>query len=190
MINLFVTFGAIDKLIKSLEEIAPGNERFDANMRLASESVRGLMLTRIHEDGKAADGSQIGTYSTKPMYANPETTPGATFTPEGKTGRRVFESTGANHKTKYFDTGYKGLRNAIGKQSDSVNLNMSGIMQNTFMTMPTQDGYGLGWESDEMLNRARALEVKYGRPIWALTAEESAALTDVLKEKIQNGISG
>lgn len=180
----------LSRISKALQSIEPGSDVYDKTMRLGTESVRGVMLTRIHEDGQAADGSAIGSYSKKPLYANPLVIPGQTFQPEGKTGKKVFDSTGKQHKDKYFDGGYAALREATGKRSDTVNLNFSGIMQNTLQTFPTATGYGLGWDSEEMLLRARALEKKYGKRIWFLSDSEKEGFITTIKEGLQNGLSG
>ena len=37
---------------------------------IAAEQLAGDIIIRIHEDGKDADGGQIGTYSNKEMYVS------------------------------------------------------------------------------------------------------------------------
>ena len=65
--------------------------------------VRASNLRRIHNDGKAANGSNIGSYSTKPMYVSLKASP-RKFTPKGKTGKTKFAN-GKSHKSGYFRDG-------------------------------------------------------------------------------------
>lgn len=174
-----------------LRTIDAGGVVYDTTMRTTAETIRGEVVKRIHERGEAGDNSQIGTYSTKPMYANPATLPGQTIkiAAEGKTGKTVFDTTGAPHLTKYFASGYKELREAIGKSSDKVNLNLSGNLQNELVTIPTAKGYGLGWLDEKKYWRAQRLEAKYGKRIWALTTTEKKQLLDTIAYEFNHAIA-
>ena len=151
-----------------------GGEGYDSVLRGVATSLLSSIKKRIHEDGGAADGGEIGQYdTTHALYVNPNRSP-KKFAPMGKTGERKFKTgvkKGQPHKTKYFDS-YKSFRGEIGRPTDKVNLSLSGQMNNQFTIIATENGYGLGWNNTEMVYRSKGLEIKYHKKIWALTDEE------------------
>jgi len=174
MITIKIKLPNIEEKLKTF---AKGGEGYDTVLRGVASSMIGVIKKRIHEDGKAADDSNIGQYdTTNPLYVNPNKSPKA-FAPVGKTGKTKFKN-GQPHKTKYFDS-YKGFRENIGRPTDKVNLSLTGQMNSQFTIIPTENGYGLGWNNTEMYERSKGLETKYGKKIWSLTDEESEIAADV-----------
>jgi hypothetical protein len=55
--------------------------------------------------------------------------------------------------------------------------------------VPTSRGYGFGWPDREKLIRARALEKKYKKKIWALTEGERKQVSDITIKYFRNAIS-
>jgi len=53
----------VPDLSKKLAQFQKGGAGYDTVLRTVATSLLGDVKNRIHEDGKAADGSQIGTYS-------------------------------------------------------------------------------------------------------------------------------
>jgi hypothetical protein len=159
-------------------------------LRTIATSMNGVMVTRIHEQGVASDGSKIGAYDTKPIYVNP-TKSTRSFPVGGKSGKTEFISTGLPHKTKYFEDGYSGFKTAVGKNEiGSVNLNLSGQMQNQLSVIETSDGYGLGWSDSEIYKRAVFFEdAKYKKEIWGLTDEELEQVNLIAGENLLDAIS-
>lgn len=163
--------------------IANIQSAMDTTIRTVATSMLGEVKTRIHEEGKAADGSDIGQYNTtNPLYVNPKNSPRG-FAPIGKLGATKFKSTGKPHKTKYFDS-YKDFRVEIGRPVDKVNLSLSGQLNNQFVVIATDKGYGLGWNNAEMPERSAGLEKKYGKLIWALTGNEQTKAIEVAQDTI------
>lgn len=76
---------------------------------------------RITNEGKASDGSKIGSYSTRPAYysKNQFVKKGA-FKPQGKAGRNK------NAKSMYLQQGYKQFKEVQGRQSQFINSELSG----------------------------------------------------------------
>lgn len=164
---------------------------YDTIMRTVATTELGMMKTRIHERGLAADGSAIGQYSTTPMYVGVKANPGKSFgRPVGKTGKSKFKSTGLDHTSRYFITGYKGFKDAIGRNElGTVNLSLSGQLNSQLTVIATSGGYGIGWPDDEKGKRAAVLEKKYRKKIWAPTDEESAIINKTATKLLKDAFS-
>lgn len=88
---------------------------------------------RIFVEGKASDGSSIGSYDTKrPLYVNPKKVPkgGGLLPLTGKTGKSTFKS-GKKHKTRWVES-YKQLRNLMGLQTSRVDFVLFGNLKSDF----------------------------------------------------------
>lgn len=170
-------------MLTKLNGYQKGGEGYSTVLREVATTMRGEMGRRIHSEGKNANDSKIGDYSTKPIYVSISDNPGRSFgRPIGKTGRSVFKSTGKDHKSRYFEGGYSQFKTAIGRnQLGSVNLSLSGQMANQFSVVATADGYGLGWADTEKLERAKHLENKYGK-VWGLTEGEKELANEIIAD--------
>lgn len=159
----------------------------DGIMRTIATSMLGEMSTRIYENGQASDGGEIGQYNaTNPLYVNPKNAPRG-FPTIGKTGRSKFKS-GLPHKTGYFPS-YKAFRDEVGRPTDRVNLSLTGTMNNQCQVIATEGGYGLGWSNPDYYKRATGFQEKYGKPIWDVTESESAMITEIANQGIQDALS-
>lgn len=114
----------------------------DLPLARGAQSSHADQVTRIFVEGKDSDGNQIGTYNdTTPIYANPNTTPGRKFTPQGKASNFSAKKEGSGtgdtfkngkpRKTKYFPS-YKSLKEVIGQESNFVNLEFTGDLKSDF----------------------------------------------------------
>ena len=110
---------------------------------LGSQASLVRFSRRVFTEGKNPDGSQIGQYSEKGIYINPngEFKPRNKkgFTNKGKTGKSRFED-GREHVTTYFE-GWKGFREAQGLKTEFKNLNYTGDLksdiENPINNIPT-----------------------------------------------------
>ena len=211
-----------DALAHKINEAAPGGTIGKSIMRIVASSMLGVIKTRIHEEGKASDGTPIGThYSTKEMWASKSQFVGSGFKPQGKVKVGSEVKAGTNYKTldtlyyskdgerklkkqktavkgnssdatnkqqlrrtMYLADGYEEFRRIQGRRVDTVNLSLSGQLNNQLVVIPTQTGYGIGWQNTEFLNRAYALEKKYKKLIWALTENENKLAADVAGDEV------
>ena len=120
---------------------------FTEPLQMAAFSTTEEMSRRIFDEGKKADGTDMTPgYSTIPLYLNPDVLkdmgiPGNIGAPMGKPkgekkrGETVFKTgkkKGEKHKTKYLAGGYKELRNKLGRQTDYVDLKLSGELRMDF----------------------------------------------------------
>lgn len=186
--------GTIASLNGKIERILPGGAQYESLQRTVGTSLLGDVKTRIHENGLASDGTKIGSYSTKPMYVSVKANVGRSFgRPIGKTGLSKFKSgdkKGKDHTSRYFPGGYNQYKTVIGRNRlGSVNLSLSGTLNNQLTLQATERGYGIGWANAELYKRAKALEKKYGKPIWKLTDEETGKTISIAKNFVYRALS-
>ena len=173
----------INSRLSQLREIQSGGAVYDAAMHDAADTQLRNITQRIHTDGRASDGLDIGQYSITPMYMNPKNSPVA-FQPVGKTGRDTFIKSGKPHLTRYFDQGYRAFREEVGLPSDKVVLTLSGALRDGLLVMPAAGGYILCWSDASLYELSQALEAKYQKAIWAATAEERAEMVRAISVKV------
>lgn len=168
-----------------------GSVNNETLLRVVATTILADIKTRIHEKGLASDNSAIGQYSTKPMYVSVAANAGRSFgRPIGKTGKSKFKTTGEDHKSRYFEGGYNEYKSKIGRNElGSVNLSLSGQLNAQFTVQPTANGVGLGWPDAEKFKRALALEKKYGKQIWKLTADEKGKAISTAQSILARAIS-
>ncbi len=128
---------------------------------------------RIHNEGRNINESQIGDYSTKKMYVNPINSP-VKFSPN------------PNRKTRKFDTGYKGYRGFIGRDTTKVNLQLSGALKADFKILKIQNGYALGFESARGKDISEGMESKYHSPIWGITKTDETMILEIVKRYVSD----
>lgn len=183
---------AIDSLIKN-------NRPLNVASRAALQNV----ASRIFEQGKKSDGSDIGQYDTKrPMYVNPLYSPLAKgnkkiglqgLTPTtGKTGEHLFKN-GKPHKTTYVKN-YKDFRNRIGRRIDKVNLVLTGDLQSDFANGKVSNPipkkvstheYVVTLSRQSNQDKREGLEKKYGT-IFFHTKGEVAKFIKIAGQELRN----
>ncbi len=117
------------KLEKQLNAIVNVNRPF----ALGVTAAHTMMTERIFTFGQDSSNNEIGQYSKKGIYINPEKAAIRNrngFTNEGKTGKSKFED-GREHVTTYFK-GWKGFREVQGLNTYFVNLNYVGDLKSDF----------------------------------------------------------
>jgi hypothetical protein len=192
MITVKIDTRPVFEILGKLDMLQPGNSLNEKITRVVATSINAEMRDRIHSKGLKADGSPIGTYSTKPTYVS-AIGAGKAFAPVGKTGKTKFASgqrKGKEHTSRYFPDGYAGYKKIIGRDTlgGKVNLFLSGTLSNQFTLQADGNSYGLGWPGDKQFKIAQGMEKKYG-PIWSLTADENKLVTDIVNNELQNAFS-
>jgi len=155
------------------------------------------MRRRIRVEGLATNGGKIGNYSTRPGYfAQGEV--GSSFgRPLGKfyKGKRRSKFAGGkkkgqDHKTRYFEKGYGQFKTAIGRNTlGSVNLSLSGNMLDQMNVFNTGIGWGIGWTSDELADRAIGFEKKYKKSIFGMSQRERKLAVGTIKRMLGNAFN-
>jgi|GEM_PF-5344872 len=141
----------------------------------ASIAVLSAMKRRIFNDGLATDGSKIGTYSTYSFYKNPNSllgVPKGGVKPQGKNGLAIFKN-GKQKKTKYLASGYKELRELVGRQSDYVDLSFSGSMQQSLQFGIRNNDAVVGFTNQESADVMAQNEERFGLEIQETSESES-----------------
>lgn len=162
-------------------------ERLDNAIRTVATTMLAEMKTRVFEQGKKTDSSDIGKYSTTPMYVSVNANPGKSFGAIGKTGKSKFKS-GKSHTSRYFAGGYNEYKAKIGRNPGYVNLSLSGQLNSQMTIIGTPKGYGIGWTNKEMFERAGHFTKKYGQ-IWHLTEEEKTLAREIAQREFINSLN-
>lgn len=106
---------------------------------------------RIVRDKKNSSGSQIGTYSIKPMYATQKQfDKKSAFKPIGKKG--------PTKSSMYLPGGYSQLRSIQGKQVDGVNVNYTGSTMLSYQMQVKGKDVVLGFTDIESSKIRKGLE--------------------------------
>jgi len=137
-----------------------------------------LMGNRIFVNGESADETKTGNYnSTKPIYIGEGQSPRQIKTGEFKNGKP--------RKTQKFSS-YKAFRSAIGAQTNIVNLNLFGILQNDFITgLRKVDNatYEAILKQGVNVKKARGQEKHWGKKIFSLSKHERAQFLETVKRE-------
>ena len=127
-------------------------------------NVAGEMKQRIHKEGKAADGSQIGTYSDGYMKVR---------TDNFKSKKIVRGAKKGQPRPKYNRTGDTKVIASLTRQ-----------MEDSFKVFPTEKGAAIGWEDDFNFNKSHYVEGTYGKPVWKLAEREREIANLTANEEI------
>lgn len=145
--------------------------------------VEGNIKRRVFNDGLRADGTPIGQYSERPfsldlvearrkypqlplsrMKPRGRPTKGrkrgstAPLVRTGKDGQREFRE----RRSLYFPGGYKQFREMVNRQSEYVDLMLTGELALSIQTGRTTEAEAVvGFASDEMRKRADGQEVRF-----------------------------
>lgn len=149
-----------------------------------AQNILASNLRRIHNEGRDTNGKSIGSYSIKPLYVNPKNSP-KQFAPIGKTGKKAFHD-GKPHKTAYFQKGYKGFRERIGRKTSVVNLQLTGSLLANFQLQKSPTGYQIGFLSAKKGRIAEGLEKKYRSQIWGLSQQDRNKTREIIKNWLKS----
>lgn len=204
--NIAPIVGGIGNYIDTYME---GGINYDGLLRTVATSLLGVVKHRIHEQGLAADDTKIGVYSKIPIYISLSQSP-RKFATKGKNSDATISVSSSNIATRktstakvgamkngkirasaYFAGGYDEFKTTVGRNTlgGNVNLSLSGQLNSQLTVQATKRGYGYGWPDSEKLKRAKALEKKYGKLIWALTVSEKVLVKDVATQYVKDALS-
>lgn len=170
----------LNHLIAGLKSVI---DQRNVSLILAS-SITGAIRKRVHEEGKAADGSQIGTYTAEYMKAR-----------TGNFGNSGRFSKGKN-KGEVKDSGTisrgdnKGQpRPRYNRTNDTkVVLSLTRQQENDLGVVETPTGFGIGYKNSLNFEKSQWEEETYKKSIWALTTEEQQKAVQVIEEYIKDAI--
>lgn len=154
-----------DKLI-ALRDAAV-QKTLDAVIIPAANEYLAETINRIAVEGKNSEGQNIGSYSTKKMYAGKDQfVKKGSFKPGPKPGA----------KTQRLDGGYKELRDIQGRPTDKMNYLYTGDTLLAYQMQVKDKFVLLGFINERASKIRKGLEGKRGRAFYP-TAEETANYT-------------
>lgn len=178
------------KLMKQLAEL----KELNTPLQVAAATTHATMVERIFQEGKNADGKEIGKYNTtSEIYLNPNKAvrkQGVKI--QGKTGETVFKN-GKKHKTAYFKS-YSEYRGKTGRQTKYVDLVLSGDLQKDLSNkgLPvrlTQHKYVSRVSREINADKISGNEDRYNAKIFALTISEKKEFEKIALQELINILS-
>ena len=130
----------------------------------------GELRKRIHVEGKASDGSQIGAYSSGYMKVR-----------TGDFGNRPTAKKWKN----------KGQpRPRYNRTNDpKIILSLTRQMEDGMKVFPLENGAGIGWDNDLDFKKSQWVEETYGKEVYQLTADELEGAMNVANVEINRILS-
>jgi len=159
----------------------------EAAFKDAANDTLAAASERIFIDGKNSKNSKIGSYDTKPFYANADTSPVAT----NKTGK-----TGNTIKGGYYQGGYKEYRSQQGRESAFINFRLSNDLQSDFNNSergfkPSQTGpleFSVVINRKENIKKIKGQEQRFGKVFTEFTKEEEKLMVDSFVFNLNNNL--
>jgi len=185
MTTVTVDFSGITAEANIIKSLTQKGELYDTTLRNVATSILGVVKNRIHEEGKDANGQPIGTYSKEYMVVRTGTFKSNGVKSKGK-------NKGETKPTGVFTKGKnKGQpRPNYNRTNDTkVVISLTRQMENDFVVIPTENGYGLGYNNPDNRNKAAYVEATYNKVIFALTPDEEILATAVAQKTIDDAIS-
>jgi hypothetical protein len=149
---------------------------------------------RVHTEGLAADGSEIGAYSEGYMKVRTGNyDEGERYKRDSKkTGKKAgdFKDRKGKGGAGVFNRGAKkGQPRPVYNRTDKteVVLSLSRQMENDMKNtgnIPVEGGYGIGYSNEHNYNKAMWVEETYGKKIWDFTEKEKQKAIDIVNRKV------
>lgn len=148
-----------DSLINQINELL----QTDRIMVATLTTVLAEQKDRIFNEGKAADNSKIGSYSTEPISISKK-------------------NQSRNAGKTYFKGGYKEYKGLIGKGNSTVNLRNTDQMRMDYTVhVLGKNEYGLGFSNEFNANKAEWNEEKYDKEIFAESSEDAKVFDKIFQ---------
>lgn len=149
-----------------------------------ASTLMAAMRTRIHRDGKASDGSQIGTYSKGYL-----TTRSGHFKNSGKVskGRNKGKVKDAGTHTKGSKKDAKRITYNRGSDSKVI-LSLTRQMESDMILIPIENGTAIGYSNESNFLKSQWAEKTYKKKIFNATTEERKLIDEVADEFIQKSL--
>lgn len=163
----------------------------DEMLRQVALGILSEIKVRVHKEGKAASGEQIGTYSPGYMklrtgnYGN-----AATYQRGPKKGEvKQGASSDPGTYTKGINKGQSRPKyNRDG--STKVIFSLTRQMENDLSVIAIPNGYGIGYKNAENFNKSQWVEKIYNKPVWKLSDEEKKIALNIAEDYIQAELNG
>jgi len=174
---------------------------------IGAVAMEAALKRRIFQDGQASRGTLIGTkYSSNEGYFTRDyfTARQSAFVPTAKETlvketTRVGKNSGIsirsvkvskkdtskiNPKTMYVRDGYKGVRELQGRQTQKVDLKLSGSLEQNITNVRSGNKTLLVIKSQTEVKKSEDLEAIYKKPIFAPSYNEQKAAEDAMSKEV------
>jgi hypothetical protein len=169
----------LDKEVRKIEEVLKELPIAEITVSLG-EYLVAANIERIHEKGKDTKNTKIGNYNTtKPVYINPV----KAVRKRGVGTPGKFKN-GNQRKTVKYDS-YKDYRQAVGRKTDTVNLNLTGKLQAELVLTTNDNKANIGFLSEYGSEISKGLEAKYGKTIWGVSNDEKKELIEIAIDEVR-----
>lgn len=166
-------------------------------LRPVAFDIISLMTDRIHQDGKASDGSQIGTYSTGYMvlrtgkYKNATKKTSGVFTKKLTTAFTQEDDDTVSSKKKFVKTEFlKKERPKYNRSDDTkVVVSLTRQLENDWSVIATDKGYGIGFLNPFNFQKATWVEKTYNKKIFSLSKEEKQHAETRLQQLLTDALN-
>ena len=181
----------IDEVVNKLNKQISKKEMDVAKfMKRVAVNLHSTIIKRVHQDGKGANLSRIGQYSSKSMLTGrtgfKTDAMANSFFSAKKEWRTIKTSGGKLRRLAVVRGGYKQFRSLNGLLNDKVNLEFTGDLRNDFtFKQPAKNKVTLGFIKRREFKKALALELKYGKTIWGVGALEKNVIDKLSTEYIK-----
>lgn len=153
----------------------------DQMLRAMALATLSNMHKRIHMDGKASDGSQIGIYSPAYLAVRSGNYRNATRLKRG-------EKAGLHKdKKKKGEAGVHIKGRSTGSSRPTYNrgtdpkviLSLTRQMENDMKVIAITNGYSIGYSNPLNMQKAKWAEATYNKRIFSLTTQEQQTIRDI-----------
>jgi len=151
--------------------------------RTLSFDLIDLMTKRIHIDGKAADDSQIGTYSKGYMvvrtggYKNASKKNAGAF----QKGAKAFSDVA---------TKKANIRPNYNRSADTkIIVSLTRQLENDWNVIATDDGYGIGFLNSHNFDKARWVEAIKKKKIFFLAPTEQQYVNETVNTLVKDALA-
>ena len=181
-----------------LLRLIPGaiQQAVETEQQLAIMDMEADIKGRVFRDGLDANGREIGQYSTDPIYVSVagakkrygSQLPTSKLRGRGKGKRGNKFKNGNPRKSQYFEKGYAGFREYMGRDISKVNLDLTGNLMNSISSGTNGNVSVIEFQNSESSELAGHLEKNFGKTIFEANRTEVEKLTERLEDAVNRTI--
>jgi hypothetical protein len=182
MVSINIT--GIDEVMQHIDKIT--SDGMNEMLLEIANTLKGDVRHRVHQEGKASDGSQIGTYTPDYMKVRTGNYENRKKITRGK-NKGDFAKNNSGSFTKGKNKGNPRPKYNRDNDTDVV-LSLTRQMENDMnATEPIkiEGGYGIGYTNEFNYEKAIWNEKRYGKPIWKLTEQEMKTVEDIVSKHVE-----
>lgn len=156
---------------------------------IASNEMEAQMKFRIFLEGRTTDGAEIGHYSTKETYINPDKLSSliakGKLKKQGKFSKKPLFKNGNPRKTMYLKGGYKEFKDKVNFDSNVYNLTLTGTSKDSIKIGKKGDDIVLGFSSEARRKILQGHETRLKKKIFEPSKEELKAVAEVIEKELR-----